>query len=66
LKTRGKYIVKKIPLEIRNKRKQEYNPFKSKLFSNQYSKIMKKINDENIIQLRISLANVEPIKIPSN
>ena len=27
---------------------------------------MKKINDENIIQLRISLANVEPIKIPSN
>ena len=27
---------------------------------------MKKNNDENIIQLRISLANVEPIKIPSN
>ena len=27
---------------------------------------MKKINDENITQLRISLANVEPIKIPSN
>ena len=27
---------------------------------------MKKINDENIIQLRISLANVEPMKIPSS
>ena len=27
---------------------------------------MKKNNDENIIQLRISLANVEPIKIQSN
>jgi hypothetical protein len=66
LKTRGKYIVKKTPLEIRNKRKQEYNSFKSKLFLNQNSKIMKKNNDENIVQLRISLANVEPIKIPSN
>jgi hypothetical protein len=66
LKTRGKYIVKKTPLEIKNKRKEEYKSFKSKLFSNQNSKIIKKNKDENIIQLRISLANVEPIKIPSN
>ena len=66
MKTLGKYVVKITPLEIRNIRKQEYNPFKSKLFSNQYSKIIKKIKDENIVQLRISFAKVEPIKIPSN